>query len=368
MRRVWFVAVALLTAVTVALGGSAAGSAKSHPAGPPDTYVTSWDAVGSQAFSAAALTPPEGHTIFAYMAIAVYDSVMAVKGGYEPFAVDVDAPTGASAEAAVAAAAHRILVHYLPLQAPTILDPAYSASLATIPDGQAKTDGVDTGTNVADLLIARARRRRLPGVGDVHAAEPADSRRLDPDGAHAAGRHLPRADASRSASTPRTSSGPTGRRRSTAPGGPATTTRSRRSARAPARRGPPSRPWQPGSGRRPPVQQARGSFRKFVLDHELDIVGASRFMAMISVTYADALIACFDAKYHYAFWRPITAIRAGDTDGNPATVRRSGVVSADRDAEPSRVPERALPASLRPGDASSPDSWGRSRSISPSPA
>jgi hypothetical protein len=68
------------------------------------------------------------------------------------------------------------------------------------------------------------------------------------------------------------------------------------------------------------VQQARGSFRKFVLDHDLDVVGASRFMAMISVTYADALIACFDAKYHYAFWRPITAIRAGDTDGNPATV------------------------------------------------
>ena len=70
----------------------------------------------------------------------------------------------------------------------------------------------------------------------------------------------------------------------------------------------------------PPVQQAHGSFRKFVLDHGLDIVDASRFMAMISVTYADALIACFDAKYHYAFWRPITAIRAGNTDGNHRTV------------------------------------------------
>jgi hypothetical protein len=43
-------------------------------------------------------------------------------------------------------------------------------------------------------------------------------------------------------------------------------------------------------------------------------------MAMVSVTYADALIACFDAKYHYALWRPITAIRAGHTDGNGATV------------------------------------------------
>lgn len=41
---------------------------------------------------------------------------------------------------------------------------------------------------------------------------------------------------------------------------------------------------------------------------------------MISVVYADALIACFDAKYYYAFWRPITAIQAGDTDDNHRTV------------------------------------------------
>ncbi len=57
-----------------------------------------------------------------------------------------------------------------------------------------------------------------------------------------------------------------------------------------------------------------------MLDHGLDVVDASRFMAMMSVTYADALIACFDAKYAFAFWRPITAIRAGDTDGNRWTV------------------------------------------------
>jgi hypothetical protein len=69
----------------------------------------------------------------------------------------------------------------------------------------------------------------------------------------------------------------------------------------------------------PPIQQAHGAYRKFVLDHQLDVVDASRFMAMVTVVSADAIIACFDAKYHYAFWRPITAIRAGDTDGNDAT-------------------------------------------------
>ena len=114
-------------------GAATSSIAKGKPAGPPDTYVTDWDAVGVQAFSAAALTPAEGHVIFAYVAIAVYDSVMAIEGGYRPFAIDVDAPAGASAEAAVAAAAHRILAHYLPAQAAGIIDPAYIASLRPSP-------------------------------------------------------------------------------------------------------------------------------------------------------------------------------------------------------------------------------------------
>jgi len=143
--RVWFGALAVLAASLVTVNGAAATSAHSQPPGGADTYVTEWDAVGSQAFTAAALTPPEGHVIFAYMAIAVYDSVMAVDGGYRPFAIDVRAPRGSSDQAAVAAAAHRILVHYLPAQAPAIVEPAYIASLAGIPNGQAKRDGVATG-------------------------------------------------------------------------------------------------------------------------------------------------------------------------------------------------------------------------------
>ena len=152
-RAAWFIAPALLTVSVVGLGEPAAGDGGRHTQGPPDTYVTYWDGIGVQAFSAAALSPAEGHTIFAYVAIAVYDAVMAVEGGYEPFAVDADAPDGASPEAAVAAAAHRILVHHLPAQAATIIDPAYASSLATIPDGQAEIDGIATGEAVADELI-----------------------------------------------------------------------------------------------------------------------------------------------------------------------------------------------------------------------
>jgi hypothetical protein len=107
---------------------------------------------------------PRGTPIFAYVAIAVYAAVMAVEGGYEPFAVDIDAPGGASSEAAVAAAARRVLVHYLPGQAASIIEPAYESSLATIPDGQAEMDGVATGDAVATRLIELRAAEPLPPI------------------------------------------------------------------------------------------------------------------------------------------------------------------------------------------------------------
>ena len=319
MKRILFIASALLAATVVAPVGAASSSAQTQPAGSPDTYVTYWDAVGTQAFTAAGLTPAEGHVIFAYVAIAVYDSVMAIDGGYRPFAIDVDAPAGASAETAVAAAAHRILVHYLPAQAPGILDPAFIASLATIPDGQAKTDGMATGEQVAALLIAERADDGfrvpvtytppdppIPGVWIPTAPTP-------PLGTYLGLMRpfsLASADQFRPSGPPALGSKKWARDYNEVKeiGSSSSTTRTDQQTLA-------ARFWA-----EPPVQQARGSFRKFVLDHDLDVADASRFMAMISVTYADALIACFDAKYHYTFWRPITAIRAGDTDGNEETV------------------------------------------------
>ena len=253
------------------------------------------------------------------MAIAVYDAVMAVDGGYEPFAVDIDAPAGASPEAAVAAAAHRILVHYLPAQAASIVEPAYESSLATIPDGQAETDGVATGDAVARRLIdLRADdgfrdavtytppNPPIPGVWLPTAPTPPIGAYLglmEPFG-------LRSADQFRPSGPPRLDSRRWAREYNEVKeiGSSTSTTRTTEQTLA-------ARFWA-----EPPVQQARGSFRKFVVDHELDIVDAARFMAMTSVTYADALIACFDAKYTYTFWRPITAIRAGDTDGNTRTI------------------------------------------------
>jgi hypothetical protein len=314
-----FIILALFVAAAVGLSGAVAtSSAHRPPPGSPDTYVADWDAIGTQAFTAASLTPAEGHVIFAYVAIAVYDSVIAVEGGYRPFAIDVDAPRGALAEAAVAAAAHRILVHYLAAQAPTILDPAYIASLATIPDGQAKTDGIATGEEVAALLIDQRAddgfrasvtytppNPPIPGVWIPTAQTPPIGtylglmRPFSLESANQFRPHGPPALSSRRWARDYNEVKEIGSRTST--------TRTAEQTLA-------ARFWA-----EPPVQQARGSFRKLVRDRQLDVVDAARFMAMTSVVYADALIACFDAKYHYAFWRPITAIRAGDTDGNEAT-------------------------------------------------
>jgi hypothetical protein len=317
MRLGRLVAVALV--VATALAGSTTGRAGDHHDGPPDAAVAGWDAVGSQAFTAAALTPAEGHVIFAYVAIAEYDSLVAVLGGYEPFAVDLDAPADASPQAAVAAAAHAILVHYLPQQAATIVDPAYAAALAAIPDGQAKSDGIDTGERVAAIVIAlragdgfraaatyTAPNPPIPGVWLPTAATPPVGVYMP----HMTPFSLDSADQFRPDGPPALDSDRWARdyNEVKSMGSSASTMRSAAQTLA-------ARFWAEA-----PVQQAHASFRKLILDHQLDAISAARFMAMITVTYADALIACFDAKYHYAFWRPVTAIRAGGTDGNDATV------------------------------------------------
>ena len=156
--------VALSTAAPAAVAAGEVSAGHPQPAETPDSFVAEWDAVGTQAFSAAGLSPGEGYPIFAYVAVAVYDSVVAINGGYEPFAVDVDAPATASAEAAVAAAAHRVLVHYLPTQQATILDPAYTASLARIPDGSPEAEGVALGERSRRALDRSTSRRRVPGA------------------------------------------------------------------------------------------------------------------------------------------------------------------------------------------------------------
>ena len=204
-----------------------------------------------------------------------------------------------------------------PPSRPTV-EPAYTASLATIDDGQAEDDGIATGELVAARLIDLRADDGFRGPVTYTPPNPPVPGVWIPTGPTPIGPYLglmrpfalDSADQFRPDGPPDLQSKRWARDYNEVReiGSSTSTTRTADQTLA-------ARFWAEA-----PVQQARGSFRTFVLDHDLDIVDASRFMAMVSVVYADALIACFDAKYHYAFWRPVTAIRAGESDGNASTV------------------------------------------------
>jgi hypothetical protein len=315
----------LAAGLTAALAATAATvpSQASSPAdrhGPrTDTYVSAWDAVGSEALTASGLSPAEGHLILGYAGLAVYDAVMAVRHRYEPFLIRARAPRGASAQAAVAAAAHRVYEHYLPEQEATILDPAYHASLTTIPGGRAKADGVRVGRRVANRFIARrADDGFRADVGYTPPTPPLPGdwvpTALTPSGGTYLSAMRPLALESADQFRP---DGPPALR-SKAWARDYNEVKSIGSATSTTRKA-----WQTRAAMfwgEAPVQQSHLALRGVITQHKLNVVQAARMMAMASVAYADGTIACFDAKYAFEFWRPITAIRAGDTDGNAATV------------------------------------------------
>jgi hypothetical protein len=307
-------------AVATALIAAGTVSQPAEATSPPSTTVVTWDAVATQAISAVPMSAPDGHVLFAYVGIAMYDAAMSVNPTHEAFIADVDAAPGASADAAVATAAHHVLVHFLPAQQDTILDPAYSATLAGIADGPAKTAGIAAGAEVTEqLLEERAGDGFLdpttpPPIGTAPGewipTSPPPAAPLGMSLADMVPFSLKSDDQFRPSGPPALNSDEwASDYNETKTLGAAT--------------GGPRDEYQTLVARfwgEPPVPQAHASFRLFVEQHDLDLFEAARFMAMVEVTVGDAFIACFDAKYHYLAWRPITAIRAGDTDGNADTV------------------------------------------------
>src|SRR6185503_14861241 len=89
----------------------------------------------------------------AIVPIAMYDAVVAIQGGYEPYTARVVAPAGADVTAAVATAAYRVLHERFPSQQAS-LDSQYASYMSSIPDGQPKVDGAAVGEAVAHQLLA----------------------------------------------------------------------------------------------------------------------------------------------------------------------------------------------------------------------
>jgi hypothetical protein len=255
----------------------------------------------------------------AIVQLAVFEAVNAIVGDYEPYLGTVDAPPWASPEAATVAAAHRALVALHP-EATAMLNAERADSLIDIPDGLAKDAGIAAGEAAADAILAlRANDGWNIVVPYTPLADPGYWRPTPPDFRPAAfvgwGDVAPFAirDSARFRLDPppllHTARYAKDYEEVKALGGVISTSR-------PADRADVARfyaavlpmPLWPAVAR-----QASAAQGKTLSEN-------AREFAWLAMAVADSLIASMKMKYHYSFWRPVTAIREGETDGNPRTV------------------------------------------------
>ena len=309
-------AVALVTAVFIS-GALVIGVPTSVPrasaAGP--NAVTQWSVVSQ---NAVIVGRPAGSAFYlhAITLVAIHDAVVAIDGGARPLISSPPVTIPADGGAAVAAAAHDMLVARVPGQAAAV-QVAYDAYLAAIPDGAAKANGIAVGQAVAaDLLADRAgdnfdvdpdwvQPPTGPGVFEpVAPTKPVDIKMGDvrPIAISSAEAFMPGppvdlASAEYAADFAEVKA--LGRKTG--------------SARTPAQTET-ALFWSEN----PTIQWTR-TLNDLAAQHGLSRVETARLLAMAFVSSADSLIVCLRAKYHYLFWRPVHAIQRADTDGNPAT-------------------------------------------------
>jgi hypothetical protein len=318
VRRMVTAVSAGVVAIPAILAGTLSPAARARPVAPG--AVLAWNQIAVRTDLAAGQTNQEGVLHLAYVQAAVFDAVDAVDGGYRPYVGQLRAHGVASGDAAVAAAAHRVLVTQFADQA-TALDADYATALAAIPDGPAKARGIAVGERAAaDLFHARASDgfgATVPytfGSGPGVWILPTDNPLTTPATPWVAKMRpfvLRTAGQFRSGPPPALTSAAYTRsyRETKAYGSAASSVRSPEQTDT-------ALFW--GLGR--PDAQYNEGIRGIIASAGLNRIQAARALALANLVTADAYIACFDAKYAYSAWRPYTAIRAGDTDGNPATI------------------------------------------------
>ena len=114
--------------------------------------VTDWNVIALNATTVPPNSVLQSRTL-AIVHAAIYDAVRCIDQSRRPYAVNLSAPPGASVNAAIAAAAHGVLLRLAPGQRP-MLDEALNAALSTVAPGQAKTDGIELGSKVAERMVA----------------------------------------------------------------------------------------------------------------------------------------------------------------------------------------------------------------------
>lgn len=285
---------------------------------PGAEVITDWSETAAAVVSGDAGRPTaEPFLWYGFVSAAVYNAVVGIEGRYTPYKWHVRGPRAASSEAAAAAAARRVLLTYFPASKARI-DTAYTASLARIPDGKAEDRGVRFGERAAARIVELRENdgRDNPVTYDKKPA-PGVWRPTPPGFRPFANPWLGKLRPMLFDSPDRFMPGPP----------PALT--SKRYARdfaevksMGARNSPARTARQTETARffsDPLPQQLQAAYRDHTARHGLDIVEAARLFAAANTASADATITTWNSKFTHALWRPITAIRLADTDGNPAT-------------------------------------------------
>jgi hypothetical protein len=278
--------------------------------------VTDWDEKAVGIVQTGTVPPPP--TAFRAMAIlhvAMFDAVNSIELRYKPYKVRLSATPDTSKEAAAAAAAGAVLIKLFP-DATADVQSTLTTYLTTLPDGEAKSKGVELGQAVAAKILEV---REKDGASAADAYRPKTRPGVYIPTPITVGSQFPNMTPFALASPSKFRAKPPPSLKSVEWARDYNEIKdlgAKNSTKRTARQTEDARFWLlVGPRAYDPLP------RQIVIAKNMDLLNSARFMALFSVAAADALIAVFDAKYKYEFWRPITAIRNGDIDGNPATER-----------------------------------------------
>src|SRR3954467_8066428 len=286
--------------------------------------VTKWNEIAANTVLAQppiASGAPAAGVFLATVQGAVYGAANAVNRHGKPYLIDRSFPK-ASLDAAVATAAFRVLDGTFSAQHATF-QAAYDASLLAIPDGSSKAQGIEVGRMAADAMLGQGHFNPVvitcgpgSGPGDWQPLTGASGLLCDPTPwvRNAVPFLVQSADQFRTAG-PYPLNSPAyalDLNEIEGLGSIDSTTRTTEQTHLAAF-------WQSN-----PAGNYNGVARRFVDQLSLSTRDSALLFAMIDLNAADAIINTWNDKYHWRFWRPITAIRNADTDGNPDTTKAAG--------------------------------------------
>jgi membrane-associated phospholipid phosphatase len=317
MLRFW-TSLALMCATPLIYSASSYADSAMGPA----DEVTQWNKTLLTIVRTPGAQPATVHPTrsFAIMHAAVYDAVNAIDRTHKPYLVRVEhVSRHASQEAAVAAAAHETLITLYPAFQ-TTLDQQYDQSLAEIPDGADKTAGIDVGRAVAlaTLTLRSNDGSAATPIPFVFGNAPGNYQSTPPNfppqpvfthWSRVTPFALERAQQFRLGPPPALTGA-----EYTAVFNEVKALGIANSTSATADQALIGRFWNGA------IQNYWNEITQTAVQaHHLTTAQSARVFALLNLTLADEVIAFYDSKYTYNFWRPVTAIRAGATDGNPDT-------------------------------------------------